>query len=250
MTGPSARLSQFPCRAVLFDFGGTLMPSRCIDEAFREAAVVFGRLAGIRGDDAAQRLNEAQRRAASDVVPGITGRRYYLHRDLFRSIWAQTARVLQVALTAEQVEQVDAAMLAAALSRAELMPGAMETLGELRARGYLLSIVSNSDEDDLRALLNALRLDNFFDDVLSSEAARSCKPDSAIFEQSLSRLRCPAAQAVFVGDTPANDIDGAAATGMRTVLITGEQAWATHGIPSRYSPDHVITALPELLQFL
>ena len=38
MTGPSARLSQFPCRAVLFDFGGTLMPSRCIDEAFREAA--------------------------------------------------------------------------------------------------------------------------------------------------------------------------------------------------------------------
>jgi putative hydrolase of the HAD superfamily len=51
--------------------------------------------------------------------------------------------------------------------------------------------------------------------VFSSEIGRR-KPDAAIFEHALGAIGVDAADALFVGDTLATDIAGAAALGMRT----------------------------------
>ena len=55
--------------------------------------------------------------------------------------------------------------------------------------------------------------------ILDSDVVGVAKPDPRIFEMALERLGVPAARAIHVGDTPAADVDGACAAGVRPVLI-------------------------------
>ena len=91
-------------------------------------------------------------------------------------------------------------------------------LEALRERGLKLGLVSNAFDPphllhrDLAELGIADRLDVAF---FSSEVGRR-KPDPEIFRRALAELDVSAAEALFVGDTLASDIAGAAALGMRT----------------------------------
>ena len=94
-------------------------------------------------------------------------------------------------------------------------------LETLRGRGLKLGLVSNAFDPpellhrDLAQLGVAERLDAA---VFSSEVGRR-KPDPLIFEVALQRLGGAApARSLFVGDTLATDIAGAAALGMHTCL--------------------------------
>src|SRR5437588_11614584 len=91
-------------------------------------------------------------------------------------------------------------------------------LETLRARGLKVGLVSNALDPpellhrDLQQLGVAERLDVA---VFSSEVGWR-KPHPAIFERALGALDVPAEQALFVGDTLATDIAGAAGVGMHT----------------------------------
>jgi HAD superfamily hydrolase (TIGR01509 family) len=91
-------------------------------------------------------------------------------------------------------------------------------LEALRARGLKLGLVSNAFDPpdllhrDLAQLGIAERLDVA---LFSSEVGRR-KPDPEIFRRALDALGVDPPDALFVGDTLASDIAGAAALGMRT----------------------------------
>src|SRR6185437_1559342 len=91
-------------------------------------------------------------------------------------------------------------------------------LESLRERGLLVGLVSNAFDPpallhrDLAQLGVAERLDVA---VFSSEVGRR-KPDPVIFERALAALGVVPERALFVGDTLATDVAGAAALGMHT----------------------------------
>jgi putative hydrolase of the HAD superfamily len=91
-------------------------------------------------------------------------------------------------------------------------------LEALRDRGYKTGLVSNAFDPpqllhrDLARLGVAERLDVA---VFSSEVGRR-KPERPIFEHALRALEVDPERALFVGDTLATDIAGAAALGMHT----------------------------------
>jgi putative hydrolase of the HAD superfamily len=93
-------------------------------------------------------------------------------------------------------------------------------LESLRGRGLKLGLVSNAFDPpgllhrDLAEMGVAERLDVA---VFSSEVGRR-KPDPLIFERALEGLRVSPERTLFVGDTLATDITGAAALGMHTCL--------------------------------
>jgi FMN phosphatase YigB (HAD superfamily) len=88
----------------------------------------------------------------------------------------------------------------------------------------------------------------FFDSLLSSEAAQACKPAAPIFAEALRRAGCAAEEAMFVGDTLAQDVAGANRAGMRSVLIWHR---ADKPVPQgEITPDHVIGRIPELLDLI
>ena len=65
--------------------------------------------------------------------------------------------------------------------------------------------------------LNTLGIASLFDTVLISETEGVRKPDRAIFERALDRLKVKAGDAVFIGDNPEADIAGARNAGMIAV---------------------------------
>jgi HAD superfamily hydrolase (TIGR01509 family) len=88
----------------------------------------------------------------------------------------------------------------------------------LRARGLKLGLVSNAFDPPalLHRDLDALGISERIDvAVFSSEVGRR-KPDPALFERALEALGVEPEQALFVGDSLAADIGGAAAIGMHT----------------------------------
>lgn len=106
-----------------------------------------------------------------------------------------------------------------------VVPGSVEALRALAALDVRLAIVSNADGNAEERLLEqgvcqvgrgpGVEVDA----ILDSEVVGVAKPDPRIFEMALDRLGVPADRAMHVGDTPAADVDGARAAGVRPVLV-------------------------------
>ena len=100
---------------------------------------------------------------------------------------------------------------------ASVYPEVKGVVGELDSRGVEWAVVSNIDEGDLRALLEHHGLRPRA--AVSSEAARSYKPDAGPFLMGLRGLGVPPGRALHVGDSPLMDVDGARRLGIATAWV-------------------------------
>ncbi len=98
---------------------------------------------------------------------------------------------------------------------------AAPALAQLRELGLKLVCVSNWDVS-LPGVLARCGLEGALDGIVTSAQVGSRKPDPAIFGPALELARCSATEAVYVGDTPAEDVEGARAAGIRALLIDRE----------------------------
>lgn len=96
-------------------------------------------------------------------------------------------------------------------------PNMMETLNVLRDRGAKLAIVTNASVSFQSSAIQALGIEHLFDAIVISEAEGVRKPDRRIFDLTLARLGVAPNEAVFVGDHPEIDIQGAQSAGMRAI---------------------------------
>jgi HAD superfamily hydrolase (TIGR01662 family) len=109
----------------------------------------------------------------------------------------------------------------------ELYEDTIPVLAELRGAGLKLGLVSNSARDVHEfAVHHALDVDA----GLSSFQHGKTKPHESIFRAVLEMLEVDPGDAVMVGDTVEDDINGALAIGMRAVLVD------RHGFGARYEP--------------
>jgi putative hydrolase of the HAD superfamily len=104
----------------------------------------------------------------------------------------------------------------------ELYDDALPTLDALRDRGLKLGLLSNSARD----------LDEFVghhgltvDAVLTSRSHGKTKPHEGIFRRMLELLGVAPVEALMVGDTIEDDVEGATAVGMRAVLVDRERRY-------------------------
>ena len=98
----------------------------------------------------------------------------------------------------------------------ELYDDVMPVLAELRAMGLKLGLVSNTSRD-LGAFVDHFGLD--VDAWVSSGSHGKVKPSPLIFAAALELLGVTASDAVMVGDSVEDDIEGAEAAGMTAVLL-------------------------------
>jgi len=96
--------------------------------------------------------------------------------------------------------------------------GNRDALERLRAAGYRLAIVSNS-EGTIDAMLTEVGLRGYFETVVDSAVVGSVKPDARIFRIALERLDLPPTDVVMVGDLPTADVFGPRALGIRAALV-------------------------------
>jgi putative hydrolase of the HAD superfamily len=96
--------------------------------------------------------------------------------------------------------------------------GNREALERLRAAGFRLAIVSNS-EGTIDAMLTDVGLRPYFETVVDSAIVGSVKPDARIFQIALERLSLEPADVMMVGDLPTADVFGPRALGIRAALV-------------------------------
>jgi putative hydrolase of the HAD superfamily len=103
----------------------------------------------------------------------------------------------------------------------ELYDDVPDALAALRSAGLRLGLISNSARDVREfARHHALEVDA---GISSFHHGRS-KPHESIFRAVLDLLEVDPPEAVMVGDTIADDIEGALALGMRAILLDRERA--------------------------
>ena len=104
------------------------------------------------------------------------------------------------------------------------------TLDALARAGLRLAVVSNWDSH-LPALLEGLDLAGRFDAVLVSAVEEVGKPDPEIFRRACERLAVAPHEALHVGDSLAEDYEGARAAGLHAVLL--DRARRNAGVADR-----------------
>lgn len=233
-------------KAVLFDFGGTLFDYATTAPGERACLLELARQAGIEADDEA--IQRAYRAALKAVFYRYLPQPFYFHRDLFEDALQETAARFDTRFTTAQLADYRARLWQRREREFRLRPGVRDTLTALRGRGLHVGIVSNADNDHFAHILHLSGLDACVDATLTSEDARSCKPDQAIFSQALNSAGCAPNRTWFVGDSLQQDVAGANRAGMHAVLIWSQP----HAPPpdADDKPERVIRAIPELLEIV
>lgn len=114
----------------------------------------------------------------------------------------------------------------------------------LRGLDLPVCCVSNADEKPLQSAINKLELR--FDAVVTSEAARSYKPDKVIFEHACRRMGVEPSRAIHIGDSLHSDIQGAHDAGIEAIWLCRDDR--IHDIGT-CDANHTISRLIEALPF-
>ena len=127
-------------------------------------------------------------------------------------------------------------------------PGAVETLAQLRVRGYRVGLITVCSED-VPDVWGDTAFPNLFDATVFSCSVGLRKPDPRIYELACEQLGVEPAEAIFVGDGANDELAGAQRLGMQAVLIhrAGEDPpWDE--VRDWQGPR--ITAIPQVLSLL
>jgi putative hydrolase of the HAD superfamily len=216
--------------AVIFDWGGTLTPWHTIDEAGLWQAV-----------------------CAQHYEAGLAARTAAALRECEMELWDIARREHRSASLADLLSlagvQASEAFLESYFQAWEphtfTDPDAGELLHELRRRGIKVGVLSNTMWPRARHELIFARdgvLDLIDGAVYSSEIPWA-KPHPEAFRAAVAAVGAAApGDCVYVGDRPFDDIHGAHAAGLRTVLVPNSAVPAFDGAV----PDAVISRLAEL----
>jgi putative hydrolase of the HAD superfamily len=198
-------------RAVVFDVDFTLArPGPDLGpEGYRE----LGRRHGLELDPA--RYEDARAAAFAEV-------KRHPELDHDEEIWILFTERIIVGMGGEGDTYACAAEMEGRWAHSvhfELYDDVLPVLDRLREHGLAIGLLSNSSRDlgDFVAH-HGLRADA----VLTSLAHGKTKPHESIFRAMLERLGVTADDAVMVGDTIEDDVQGAQAVGMRAILLDRE----------------------------
>ena len=186
-------------RALLFDLDGTLAET---DSLHLPTWVNVLRPYGIEIDEEFYR-ERISGRSNSKIV-----------EDLLPDLSAKEGRDLADAKEASFRERAD---------ELEPLPGLLDFMREAKDRGLSLALVTNAPEENVEAMLLALELREYFDEVVLSDEVGPVKPDPAPYRAALDRLGVAPEEALAFEDSTSG-IASSVGVGIPTVGIASTQA--------------------------
>jgi putative hydrolase of the HAD superfamily len=201
-------------RAVLFDWGGTLM-----DDEWDDAIALEGHTAGLAALEREDLPDaEAFTRFLVEHESELFGYGREDEVDVVRVI-AESFERQGVDLTDDDVRLFLRTTHEVWSSHWMLGASTHALLEALRARGLKLALVSNTASPEwlLRPVLERQGVSERVDVIVLSSEVGKRKPHPAIFQRALSELGVAPDEALFVGDRLDADIYGASRLGIKTV---------------------------------
>lgn len=208
-------------RAVLFDWGGTLVRDdtvRLLEPCDAVAAYARETL-GLAVESRA--LEQAFQAVLPPYLPGET----LVSPHIVYLMGSAFAR-LGLPLEEQEAEACGLRFFDADAAGQRLYDDARALLASLRMRGYAVGVVTNTIFPGSFLWSNLMRLGiaGYVDALVTSVDAGYAKPHPAPYEKVLADLRLEPADAIFVGDRLDTDIAGARAAGI-VPLFLARNGW-------------------------
>jgi putative hydrolase of the HAD superfamily len=240
MTGP--RLETSNIEAILFDMNGTLR-RREPHEPTQQAAFDFLRNFLGEGEHDWDELTRRQKAYSN-----------WAQEQLIQfseaEIWS---RWILPDVPREQIDPVAAELMLAWSERkghVVPVPGAEETLVELKRRGYRLGVISNTMSTlDIPRSLDSFGWTHFFDVMILSADLKIRKPAPEPFLEAARRLNIAPERCAYLGNRISKDIVGCQRAGFALgFVIEPASGPRPDEMDQTVVPDSVIHALGELLE--
>jgi HAD superfamily hydrolase (TIGR01509 family) len=219
-------------RAVLFDWGGTLMDDEWSDEIALEGHQAGLTALGREGLPDAAKFTSYLAEHEAELFPAASEDEIDI-----ADVMGKSFREHGVDLADDDIRVFLKAAQDSWSAYYTLAASTHALLEALRARGLRLALVSNTASPRwlLEPVLERQGLVDRVDAIVLSSEVGKRKPHPAIFERALAELVVPAQAALFVGDRLEADVFGASRVGMKTVQALWFRADET---PLEVEPDY------------
>ena|SRR3989338_1043618 len=216
-------------KAVMFDLDNTLIDFMRIKSASVEAAVnaMVGAGLPLNKEEATKKLYEVYWKT------GIEYQRIF--QKFLREVTGKIDyRILAMGIVAYRNQQNQII---------GPYPQVLPTLLKLKERGLKLAIVTDAPRLKAWIRMTEIKLQDFFDVVVTFEDTGKHKPDPAPFRLALKRLGLKPTECLMVGDWPEKDIKGAKSLGIKT-------AFAKYGAlkPATVTADYNLKSIEDVLK--
>ena len=212
-------------KLVIFDFDGTLADTKeNIILTFQMTMKELGVEIKSRQECAAT-IGLTLEDAFKVLYPGMAAEKYILLRDTYRRIFKENRKILVPGL----------------------FPEVMETLEELRRRGYLMSIASSRQSPSLHSFLEDMKIAHLFEYAVGGDNVEHPKPAPDAVLQILRHYNLSAEEAFVVGDMPF-DINMATNADVKSCGVTWGNADAAQLKES--GANYIIDKMSQLLEIL
>lgn len=129
-----------------------------------------------------------------------------------------------------------------------LRDGALKLIQKAMEQGKVGLLSNFTHAPVVYASLCQLGINDFFNTVVVSEENGWRKPSPHIFGDVLGRLQVAASEAVYIGDSPVEDIKGAGDAGLRTVFVSSQFYSLKDLEASSQKPDFCMSGLGEVVE--
>lgn len=123
-------------------------------------------------------------------------------------------------------------------------PNARRTIKKLKKNGLKLAIVSDAPKLNAWLRLTAMKLENYFDFVITKDDSKEEKPAKKPFKMALRKLKVKPEECLVVGDRTSRDIKGARKLNMKS-------AFAKYGSEEKKAnADYTLTKIEDLISLM
>jgi HAD superfamily hydrolase (TIGR01549 family) len=233
-----------PIKAVIFDYIGTLV--NCVGYSMEDSEDnLYGALVA-EGFDIEKSQFLAAYNTAHQKYRKI---RYEEFKEVTNAIWVSEALCSLGFKVTPQDARVKAALnvfFQDFIDSMQLREGAKKLLQQTAAE-YKVGLISNfTHAPVIHRSLRKVGIQHYFNAIVVSDEVGCRKPCGGIFQEILRRLGVTAQEAVFVGDSPLEDIKGAKDAGLGTIFVVSQFNSFEDLAESKQKPDRIAKSLVEI----
>ncbi len=236
------------CKAVIFDYVGTLVS--CKGYSMDASTETLYKALVAEGFHIAHDEFMAAYKVAHEKYRKV---RYEHHREVTNAVWVAEA----LSNLGSQVASDDGRLGSALnvffqdfIDTLKLREGAKKLLRQAQQQCRVGLISNFTHAPVIYKSLRKVNIDDFFNVVVVSEENGWRKPSGNIFQDALRKLQVSADEAVFIGDSPLEDIKGAKAAGLKTIFVCSQFNTLKHLKDSKLKPDFIAEDLAAVSLYL
>lgn len=234
------------CKAVIFDYIGTLV--NCKNYTMDASKLKLHKALVNQGFNVAEYDFLAAYNEAHEKYRKV---RYEQLKEVTNAVWVAEALCnlgFTVLADDPRVKTALNVFFKDFIDTLELREGAKKLIKQTRQLGKVGLVSNFTSAPVVYKSLRRLGLSGFFNALVVSDENGWRKPCQYIFQDILSKLQVLACEAVYIGDSPIEDIKGAKQAGFKTVFVSSQFNTFDDLFDSQQKPDFAAKDLSTISQ--